>query len=349
LGLAVPLVVAVSTSLAARNGFLIRNRSAFENMRKINAVVFDKTGTLTQGKFGITNVVSFSKKIDKKEILTLAASVDSHSEHPIAKSIVASAKNIYTVSNFKSIPGKGAKGIVKNNEITVASPGFLKEKNITVKDKSIESIKKQGKTVIYVLSNDEVIGAIALADIIRPESKEAISILKKMKIKSIMLTGDNKQVAEQVAKEIGIDEFVAEVLPENKSDRIKEIQSRGLIVAMTGDGVNDAPALAQADVGIAIGAGTDVAIETADVILVKSNPLDIVGVVALSRSTYRKMIQNLIWATGYNIIAIPIAAGILYNWDILLSPALGALFMSLSTVIVAINAKFLNIKSRQQS
>jgi len=343
LGLAVPLVVAVSTSLAARNGFLIRNRSAFESMRKVNAVIFDKTGTLTKGEFGVTDIISFSKSIDKDEVLSLAASVDSHSNHPIAQGIVKSSKNVYQVSDFKSIPGKGALAKVNGKEITVASPGYLKEKNIQAEDNGIEEIKKQGKTVIYVLENNKPIGAVALADIVRPESKQAIAKLKEMNIKSIMLTGDNRQVAEQVAKEIGIDEFMAEVLPQDKSAKIKEIQARNLIVAMTGDGVNDAPALAQADIGIAIGAGTDVAIETADVILVKSNPLDIVGVISLARSTYGKMIQNLIWATGYNIIAIPVAAGVLYSRGILLSPALGALFMSLSTVIVAINAKFLKV------
>ncbi|MCG2692912.1 copper-translocating P-type ATPase [Candidatus Parcubacteria bacterium] len=343
LGLAVPLVVAVSTSLAASNGFLIRNRTAFESMRKVNAVIFDKTGTLTKGEFGITDVISFSENITKDEILNLAASVDSHSSHPIAKSIASSAKEIYDVSNFKSIPGKGSTGVVKDKNITVASPRYLREQNVTAEIKEIEEIKNQGKTISYILEENRLIGVIALADIVRPESKKAISILRDMGIKSIMLTGDNKQVAEQVAKEIGIDEFVAEVLPQNKLAKIKEIQSRNLIIAMIGDGVNDAPALAQANVGIAIGAGTDVAIETADVILVKSNPLDIVGVISLSRSTYGKMIQNLIWATGYNVIAIPIAAGVLYSWNILLSPALGALFMSLSTVIVAINARLLKI------
>jgi Cu2+-exporting ATPase len=346
LGLAVPLVVAVSTSLAAGNGFLIRNRSAFENARKVNAVVFDKTGTLTKGEFGVTDVISFSERADKGEVLALAASVDSHSSHPIAKGIVASAKKTYEVSNFKSIPGKGAKGTVKGKEITVASPGYLKELDIAIENREIEKIKKQGKTVVYVLEKNKPIGAVALADIVRPESKKAVAMLKDMNIKSIMLTGDNKRVAEQVAKEIGIDEFVAEVLPKDKSAKIKEIQARNLIVAMTGDGVNDAPALAQADVGIAVGAGTDVAIETADVILVRSNPLDVVGVVSLARSTYGKMIQNLVWATGYNVIAIPIAAGALYNWGILLSPALGALFMSLSTVIVAVNAKFLKVEKK---
>lgn len=344
LGLAVPLVVAVSTSLAASNGFLIRNRTAFESARRVNAVVFDKTGTLTKGEFGVTDVLSFSQGIDKNEILTLAASVDSHSNHPIAQGIVKSSKNIYQVSNFKSIPGKGALAKVNGKDITVASPGYLKENNIKIGADKLKGIETQGKTIIYVLESNRLVGVIALADIIRPEAKQAIDQLKEMNIKSIMLTGDNKQVAKQVAEEIGIDEFVAEVLPQDKAAKIKEIQSRNLIVAMTGDGVNDAPALAQADVGIAIGAGTDVAIETADVILVKSNPLDIVGVISLSKATYGKMIQNLIWATGYNVIAIPVAAGVLYNWDILLSPALGALFMSLSTVIVAINAKFLKIR-----
>ncbi|MBU1563488.1 HAD-IC family P-type ATPase, partial [Patescibacteria group bacterium] len=291
----------------------------------------------------VTDVISFSGDITKDEVLSLAASVDSHSSHPISQGIATSAKNTYDISDFKSIPGKGAKGIVKGKEITVSSPRYLREKNITIENKEVEEIKKQSKTIIYVLENNKPIGVVALADIVRPESKKAITMLKEMNIKSIMLTGDNQQVAEQVAKEIGIDEFVAEVLPQDKSTKIKEIQSRNLIVAMTGDGVNDAPALAQADIGIAIGAGTDVAIETADVILVKSNPLDIVGVVSLSRATYSKMIQNLIWATGYNVIAIPIAAGVLYSWGILLSPALGALFMSLSTVVVAINAKFLKV------
>ncbi|MFH1671649.1 MAG: copper-translocating P-type ATPase [Candidatus Portnoybacteria bacterium] len=343
LGLAVPLVVSVSTTLAASNGFLIRNRSAFENMRKVDAVIFDKTGTLTKGEFGVTDTFNFSEDITKDEVLSLAASVDSHSSHPISQGIVASAKNTYDVSDFKSIPGKGAQGVVKGKEITVASPGYLREQSIIVENKEAEEIEKQGKTVIYVLQDKKLIGAVALADITRPESKKAITILKKMGIRSIMLTGDNRRVAEQVANEIGIDEYMAEVLPQDKLAKIKEIQSRGLITVMTGDGVNDAPALAQADIGIAVGAGTDVAIETADVILVRSNPLDIIGVIALARSTYGKMIQNLIWATGYNIIAIPIAAGVLYSWGILLSPALGALFMSFSTIIVAINAKFLKI------
>lgn len=345
LGLAVPLVVAVSISLAASNGFLIRNRAAFEQMRKINTVVFDKTGTLTKGEFGVTDIISFFENLSKDEVLNLAASVDSHSSHPIAKSVAASAREIYAVSDFKSIPGKGARGMVMGRKITVASFGYLKELGVTVENKEIGEIKKEGKTIIYVLADNKPIGAVALADVVRAESKEAVAMLRKMGIKSIMLTGDNRQVAERVAEEIGLDEFMAEVLPQDKLTKIKEIQSRGLIVAMTGDGVNDAPALAQADVGIAVGAGTDVAIEAADVILVKSNPLALVGVVFLARASYSKMIQNLIWATGYNLIAIPVAAGVFYNWGVLLSPALGALLMSLSTVIVAINAKFLNVKT----
>lgn len=344
LGLAVPLVVAVSTSLAAKHGFLIRDRISFENARQINAVVFDKTGTLTEGRFGVTDVISFSEEIGKDEILSLSASVDSNSSHPIAKAIVESAKNIYDVLDFKYFPGKGARGMVMGSEIMAVSPGYLKENNIQIESEEVEKIKAQGKTIIYVLRDGVVIGAIALADIVRQESKKAVEILKKMGIKSIMLTGDNKQVAGQVAKMIGIDEYIAEVLPEEKSEKIKEIQSRGVVVAMTGDGVNDAPALARADVGIAVGAGTDVAIETADIILAKSNPLDIVSVLSLSKSTYGKMIQNLVWAAGYNIIAIPVAAGILYSWDIFLNPAFGALLMSLSTVIVAINARFLKVK-----
>lgn len=345
LGLAVPLVVAVSISLAASNGFLIRNRAAFEQMRKINTVVFDKTGTLTKGEFGVTDIISFFENLSKDEVLNLAASVDSHSSHPIAKSVAASAREIYAVSDFKSIPGKGARGMVMGRKITVASFGYLKELGVTVENKEIGEIKKEGKTIVYVLADNKPIGAVALADVVRAESKEAVAMLRKMGIKSIMLTGDNRQVAERVAEEIGLDEFMAEVLPQDKLTKIKEIQSRGLIVAMTGDGVNDAPALAQADVGIAVGAGTDVAIEAADVILVKSNPLALVGVVFLARASYSKMIQNLIWATGYNLIAIPVAAGVFYNWGVLLSPALGALLMSLSTVIVAINAKFLNVKT----
>lgn len=343
LGLAVPLVVAVSTALAAKNGLLIRDRAAFEKARNIKAVIFDKTGTLTEGKFGITDVVVLDNSIVKEDLIKLAASIEAYSEHPIAKEISKTVKDQYNVSNFKSITGKGAQGMINNEIVKVVSPGYLRENNIVYKNTNVNSLFEQGKTVVFVLVNDILKGAIALSDLIKPESKQAIRELKDMGIKSIMITGDNSKVAESVSKEIGLDEFIAEVLPQDKAKKVKEIQQRGLTVAMTGDGVNDAPALAQADIGIAIGAGTDVAIETADVILIKSNPLDVVNVVKLSQVTYNKMVQNLIWATGYNVFAIPLAAGVLFSFGILLSPALGAVLMSLSTVIVAINARFLKI------
>lgn len=343
LGLAVPLVVAVSTALAAKNGLLIRDRAAFEKARNINAVIFDKTGTLTEGKFGITDVIVFDNSIVKDELIKLAASVEAYSEHPIAKEISKAIQEKYSVLEFKSITGKGAQGVVNGEIVKIVSPGYLRENNIAYENENVNIFFEQGKTVVFVLVNDTLKGAIALSDIIRPESKQAIQELKNMGIKCIMITGDNKKAAEAVSKEIGLDEFIAEVLPQDKAKKVKEIQQRGLTVAMTGDGVNDAPALAQADIGIAIGAGTDVAIETADVILIKSNPLDVVNVVKLSRVTYNKMVQNLIWATGYNVFAIPLAAGVLFSFGILLSPALGAVLMSLSTVIVAINARFLKI------
>ncbi len=344
LGLAVPLVVAVSTAISAKNGLLIRNRAAFEHARNIQAVIFDKTGTLTEGKFGVTDTVIYDSSYKEDDILTLAASVETNSEHPIARGIVSSAKKTFSVKNFKSITGRGATGTVEGKEVMVVSPGYLTEKGKTIEDERIEKYSSQGKTVVYVLVDGEVKGAVALADIIRKESKKAVQKLREMGIQSIMLTGDNKQVASWVAGEIGIDEVFAEVLPHEKADRVKEVQSRGLIVAMTGDGVNDAPALVLADVGIAIGAGTDVAIETADIVLVRSNPLDVVKILDLARVTYRKMIQNLIWATGYNALAIPLAAGALYSFGIILSPAAGAVLMSLSTVIVAVNARLLKIK-----
>lgn len=347
LGLAVPLVVAISTAIAATNGLLIRNRAAFETARNINAVVFDKTGTLTEGKFGVTDVLIFDSTLSQEKLIDLAAAIEAHSEHPIAKGIVNSRKNVYKVENFKAIPGKGAEGNVENKEIKVVSPGYLREKNIKLDDMNatrISALSMQGKTVIYVMINNQLKGAVALADIIRPESKEAVKSLKSMGIRCIMLTGDNKQVAKWVADTIGLDEYFAEVLPQDKVNKIKEVQNRNFIVAMTGDGVNDAPALAQSDVGIAIGAGTDVAIETADIILVKSNPQDVVAILSLARATTNKMIQNLLWATGYNVVAIPLAAGVLYNYGIVLTPALGAVLMSLSTVIVAVNAKLLRIK-----
>lgn len=343
LGLAVPLVVAVSTAISAKNGLLIRNRGAFEHARNIQAVIFDKTGTLTEGKFGVTDTLVFGDDYSKEDILTLAASVETNSEHPIARGIVSSTEKIFSVKDFTSITGRGASGTVEGKAIQVVSPGYLKENGKEIPDDRIEKFSSQGKTVVFIIVNNEVKGAVALADIIRKESKEAVSKLKEMGIRSIMLTGDNSQVASWVAEEIGIDEVFAEVLPHEKADKVKEVMGRGLVVAMTGDGVNDAPALALADVGIAIGAGTDVAIETADIVLVKSNPLDVVKILNLARATYRKMAQNLAWATGYNALAIPLAAGALYSFGIVLSPAAGAVLMSLSTVIVAVNARLLKI------
>jgi Cu2+-exporting ATPase len=347
LGLAVPLVVAVSTAISARNGLLIRNRTAFEGARNIQAVIFDKTGTLTKGEFGVTDTLVLSDDIEEHELLTYAASVEAHSEHPIAEGITRATEERLDMEDFQAIPGKGAEATVNDRNVKIVSHGYLREQEIAVVDERIERLSSQGKTVVYVLIDDELKGAIALADIIRPESAKAISRLREMGIQAMMLTGDNEQVARWVAEEIGLDDTFAEVLPHEKAERVKEVQSRGLVVAMTGDGVNDAPALAQADVGMAIGAGTDVAVETADIILVRSNPLDAVAIFDLSRATYRKMIQNLAWATGYNLFAIPLAAGMLYNYGILLSPALGALVMSLSTVIVAVNARCLNVDTRE--
>ncbi|MEJ5263046.1 MAG: heavy metal translocating P-type ATPase [Ignavibacterium sp.] len=344
LGLAIPLVVAVSTALSAKSGLLIRNRTAFEQARNLQAIIFDKTGTLTKGEFGVTEVLSFSDEYDEKEILKYAAAVESESEHPIAKGIVNSSEEKINVKDFNSIPGKGAEGIVNGKDVKVVSPGYLEENNIEIKEKeNIDKLSGEGKTVVFILINNNLTGAIALADMIREESKEAIKQLKEMGIKPMMLTGDNKQVAKWVADQLDLDDYFAEVLPDKKSEKVKEVQKRGFSVAMIGDGVNDAPALAQADVGIAIGAGTDVAVETADIILVKSNPKDVVSLIKFAKATYSKMVQNLLWATGYNIIAIPLAAGVLYSSGIVLSPALGAVLMSLSTIIVAINAKLLKV------
>jgi len=344
LGLAVPLVVAVSTALSAKSGLLIRNRNAFEESRNIQAIIFDKTGTLTKGEFGVTETFSFDDNYDEKEILKYAASLESESEHPIAQGIVKSSEEKYQLKEFNSLPGKGAEGKVNDKDVKVVSPGYLEENKIEIKEKEkIEKLSREGKTVVFVIVDNQLIGAIALADIIREESKEAIKQLKEMGIKPMMLTGDNKQVAKWVADELELDDYFAEVLPDKKVEKVKEVQNRGMIVAMTGDGVNDAPALAQADVGIAIGAGTDVAVETADIILVRSNPKDVVNMIKFAKATYRKMIQNLIWATGYNVVAIPLAAGVLYSAGIVLSPALGAVLMSLSTIIVAINAKLLRV------
>ncbi len=341
LGLAIPLVVAVSTVLSAKNGLIIRNRAAFERARNIDAVIFDKTGTLTKGEFGVTDTVSLGK-YPEDQLLQYAASVEVNSEHPIAKGIAKAVKEKQEIKNFKSITGKGVQADIGGKKVMVVSRGYLKEKNMGVGDEErIAGFASEGKTVVFVIIDEELAGAIALADIIREESKQAISRLKEMGIKPMMLTGDHQRVAKWVAAELGLEEFFAEVLPEQKADKVKEVKSRNMVVAMTGDGVNDAPALAEADIGIAIGAGTDVAVETADIILVKSSPEDVVDLIGLSKRTYRKMLQNLGWATGYNFFAIPLAAGVLFPLGILLSPAMGAVLMSLSTVIVAINARLL--------
>ncbi|WP_423816154.1 copper-translocating P-type ATPase [Rhodocaloribacter litoris] len=344
LGLAVPLVVAVSTALSAQNGLLIRDRSAFEAARNLQAIIFDKTGTLTEGRFGITDTLLFDQALTEDELLRYAAAVEAHSEHPIAQAIAAAVERPPAVENFNAIPGKGAEGTVEGREVKIVSPGYLKEHGIAFDDPRYEELSEQGKTVVFVLIDGRLVGALALADVIRPESREAIAALKRMGIRTMMLTGDNRKVAAWVSQQIGLDEYFAEVLPHQKAEKVKEVQARGLTVAMTGDGVNDAPALAQADVGIAVGAGTDVAIETADIILVRSNPKDVLAVLRLSRATYRKMIQNLWWAAGYNIVAIPLAAGVLYQLGLLLGPAVAAVFMSASTVIVSINARFLKIE-----
>nr|WP_258096750.1 copper-translocating P-type ATPase [Salinibacter sp. 10B] len=343
LGLAVPLVVAVSTALSAQNGLLIRDRTAFEAARNLEAVIFDKTGTLTEGRFGVTDTISFNG-MSEDDILTYAAAVESRSEHPIGKGIVDAVDDAPAVENFNSITGKGIEGRVNGRDVMVVSPGYLRENGYEMTDARYEELSGQGKTVVFVIIDEKLEGAVALADIIREESREAIRVLKDMGIQVMMLTGDNRQVAEWVAGELALDDYFAEVLPDEKADKVKEVQSRGLTTAMVGDGVNDAPALATADVGIAIGAGTDVAVETADIVLVRNNPQDVTSILKLAQSTYNKMVQNLWWAAGYNIFAIPVAAGVLYGWGILFGPAVGAALMSLSTVIVAINARLLTVE-----
>ena len=347
LGLAVPLVVAVSTALSAANGLLIRDRSAFERARALDAIVFDKTGTLTEGRFGVTDVIPLDDR-GEEDVLRLAASLESQSEHPVAAGIVRGAQR-RTVQfpppvGFRTIPGKGAEAVVDGARVKVVSPGVLKAQGLRVDDGRVREAAEQGKTVVYVLVDDRLVGAIALADIIRPESREALARVKAMGITAMMLTGDATAVAAWVAGELALDEFFAEVLPDQKAAKIKEIQGRGLTVAMIGDGVNDAPALTQADLGVAVGAGTDVAIESADIVLVRSDPRDVTAIVELARATYRKMLQNLWWATGYNALAIPVAAGVLYPIGILLTPAAGAVLMSLSTLIVAVNARLLRVR-----
>jgi len=346
LGLAVPLVIAVSTSLAARRGVLIRDREAFEKAKDIQVVVFDKTGTLTEGRFEVMDIIPLDG-VSEDEVLKYAAAVESRSEHPIARGIVEKALEkgipIPEVEGFKAIPGRGVRGVVEGDEVLVVSPAALTEEGLQVGSEEISRVMGEGKTVVFVVVGGKLIGALALADRIRPESVEAVEKLKSMGVRVYMLTGDNSKVAKWVAGELGLDGYFAEVLPHEKAERIAELQKHGFTVAIVGDGVNDAPALVQADVGVAIGAGTDVAIESADIVLVRNDPRDVVPVIRLARLTYRKILQNLLWATGYNALAIPLAAGALYSTGFVLSPAIGALLMSISTVIVAVNAKLLEM------
>lgn len=341
LGVAIPLVVAISTAMTARRGLLIRNRTAFENARRITAMVFDKTGTLTEGKFGVSRIQPLAAGYDNDTLLATAAALEQESQHPIAQGIVAAAKaaglSVAPVSNFASITGKGITGEVGGKKISVVSPGYLKEKNIEI---PADAAGSAAETVVFILENEKLAGFLMLSDQIRPDAAEAVRQLKSQGIKVFMATGDNATVGKAVADKLGLDGYFAEVLPHQKVEIVKNLQVKGEYVAMTGDGVNDAPALAQADVGIAVGSGTDVAAETADIILTDSKPSDVLGLVNFGKATYRKMVQNLFWATGYNVVAIPLAAGVLYP-QFLLSPALGAVLMSLSTIVVAVNAQLL--------
>jgi P-type Cu2+ transporter len=342
LGLAVPLVVAHSTAISAKSGLLIKDRTAFENSRKITTLVFDKTGTLTRGEFNVVRYESLNSKFTKEQILLLAAALEQNSEHPIATGITRKSKELNqhlpSPKDFKAITGKGIQAIVDGKDIKVVSPGYLKENNL-----SADMPFSKAETTVFIIADNLVAGFVSLADEIRPESAEAIHILHSQKIKTLLLTGDNKEVAKAVSDALKMDGFIAEVLPHQKLEKIKELQGKGDFVAMTGDGVNDAPALAQADVGIAVGSGSDIAAETADIVLVNSNPKDVANLILFGKATYRKMMQNLGWATGYNVIALPLAAGILYNAGIMLSPAMGAVLMSVSTIVVAINARLLKI------
>jgi Cu2+-exporting ATPase len=345
LGLAIPLVVAISTSIAASNGLLIRNRTAFENSRKITLLAFDKTGTLTRGNFGVTRYGSLNSDFEDKEILRLAGALEAKSEHPLAVGIMSKIEDedikIPNADNFNAITGKGIEAEVENKSVKVVSPVYMKEKNLDIPERAF---KNDQETVVFLMVEEKLAGFIAMADEIRQESYEAVKTLKSYGLKVYMMTGDNEKVAKSVSDELGLDGYFAGILPDKKLEKIKEFQQKGEFVAMTGDGINDAPALAAADVGIAVGSGTDVAAETADIILVNSNPKDIVKLVTFGRETYKKMMQNFAWATGYNVIAIPLAAGVLISAGILINPAVGAVLMSLSTVVVAINAQLLKRK-----
>ncbi|MFO8065998.1 MAG: copper-translocating P-type ATPase [Bacteroidales bacterium] len=348
LGLAIPLVVAISTSVSAKNGLLIRNRTSFENSRRINAVVFDKTGTLTLGKFGVSRYDSLNDDYNKEDILKYAAMLEKESEHPIANGIVKKAEDegidVPDAKEVENLTGEGIKGNADNKKIKVVGPGYLDKNNIDIEEK-IEPEKTE--TLVYVIIGDNVVGFIALSDTLRDTSKDAIDQLTEMGIECYILTGDNETVTKSIADELGLKGYFAGVMPDKKQDKIKELQKEGKFVAMAGDGVNDAPALAQADVGIAIGSGTDVAAETADIILVESNPVDVVKLIKFGKQTHKKMIQNLIYATAYNVVAIPLGAGVLFWAGIMINPAVGAILMSLSTVAVAINAQFLRKKMKK--
>ncbi len=347
LGLAIPLVVAVSTALGAKSGLLIRDRTAFERARTVNAVVFDKTGTLTEGRFGVAGVWTFAD-VTEEELLRRAASLESRSQHPIAQGIVRSAEErglvLPPLDDFNSIPGKGVEGTVEGDRLSIVGPGHLAEHGL-----STPAVDTGGRplTLVYVLEGDTPVGAIGLADVVREESRGAVTGLRSLGIKAVMITGDSDNVAKWVADDLGLDEYFAGVLPEHKAQRVKELQDQGLVVGMVGDGVNDAPALVQADVGVAIGAGTDVAIESADIVLVQNDPRNVLDLFSLSRATWSKMVQNLVWATGYNVVAIPLAAGVAASAGVVLSPAVGAALMAASTIIVAINARLLRPKRRE--
>lgn len=348
LGLAIPLVVSISTALSARNGLLVRKRLALEAARKLDIVLFDKTGTLTKGEHGVTDIWT-TKGYSQEDILHLTASLEQNSEHIVGKGIVRKAAEQHVhldkVASFKALPGLGVQGTLHGSEVYIAaSYRYIDENKLTVPveiAKAVKQAAKEGKTEVYLVFDKKVIGALGLADMVRTESKHTIQSLRYMGIKTAMITGDSDEVAAYVASQLGLDQYFAEVRPEDKAAKVKELQANGQKVAMVGDGINDAPALTQADIGIAIGAGTDVAIKSADIILVKSNPEDVVKVINLSKSTYRKMVQNLVWATGYNVFAIPLAAGVLFGAGIVLAPALGAVLMSASTVVVALNAQLL--------
>jgi P-type Cu2+ transporter len=347
LGLAIPLVVAISTTLGARNGLLVRDRRGLEEARNLDAVVFDKTGTLTLGEHRVVDTATVEgTTID--EALRIAAALERDSEHPVARAIVRSAEEralaVPALSDFEYIPGRGVRGTVEGRHFSAGGPNLLAaggaEPGPAIRS-AAERAAAKGQGTIYLLEANDVIAAFAVADAVRSESRDAVARLHALRIEVMMMTGDARAVAEAVAKELGIDTVFAQVLPEQKAERIKELQNQGKKVAMVGDGVNDAPALVTADVGIAIGAGTDVAVEAGDIVLVRSDPRDVARIVTLSRMSHRKMIQNLWWAAGYNIVAIPLAAGLLASWGFVLSPAIGAVLMSASTVIVAINAQLL--------